>query len=179
MAENAAEAGNRPKRVQNAAIRAEARRAAGAAHLKREAAEEVADRADEEDHEVHCHRVCGVLGAAEARLDHRKAALEEEDHERADHDPGVVRTEQSLVRRGGDIAERFAAARRAVGRAGRISAGGEGRDGEKQRQQREGQPEYDALVRFCFHFFHPNKFSTFSFSPHSFPPECRRAAEKK
>ena len=69
---------------------AERRDGADAAHLQREAADPVAEHADRVDHEVHRHRVRGVLGAGEPGLDHREAGLHEHDEEAGDQRPHDV-----------------------------------------------------------------------------------------
>ena len=54
---------------------------ADAAHLQRVAANPEAEQADRVDHEVHAHRVRGVLRAGEAGLHHREPGLHEHDEE--------------------------------------------------------------------------------------------------
>jgi len=72
-----------------------------------------------------------VFPAAEAGFNHCEAALEEEDHKCADHDPGIVCPIQGLIRRRRDIGKRLIACKRRIGRAGRVGAFGKRRDGKQ------------------------------------------------
>jgi hypothetical protein len=69
---------------------AEARHAADAAHLEREAADPIPEHAERIDHEVHGHGVPGVLCLGEARLNHGEPGLHEHDQETRHEGPDDV-----------------------------------------------------------------------------------------
>ncbi len=68
-----------------------------AAEGEPEADEEEPHDADAIDHEVHGHRVEGVLGSGEARLHEGEARLHEHDQEAADQQPGEVDAKSVLI----------------------------------------------------------------------------------
>ncbi len=133
IAQNSAESRYCKHSVKRRAAAAQAGSAAGAAHLKSEAHKKITDCADEEDHEVHRHCVGGVLSAAETGFNHCKAALEEEDHECANHYPRVVCAEIGLVCDCCNVVQSFAARCGDIRRAGRISTFRGGGDHEEGR----------------------------------------------
>ena len=95
---------------------------ADAAHLQREAADPVAEHADRIDHEVHAHRVRGVLRAGEAGLDHREPGLHEHDEEAGEQRPDEVDGDLVVADRLHHLAERRIGGvldRHVLGRAGR------------------------------------------------------------
>ena len=113
------------------------------AKLERETDEEIADCAYEENHEVHGHGMRGVLAAGEARFYHCKAALEEEDHERADHYPRVVCAKVGFVCGGCNVIERFRPGGCNVPCAGWIGRRGLHREKEQEHSPNEGKKDND------------------------------------
>jgi len=160
--DDAAEAGNGNLAVQDGIRLAESCSGAVSAHLEGEAGQEETDRPDQEDHEVHCHRVGGILAAAEAGFNHCKTALEEKDHEAADHDPDHVGACKCLAGHLRDIRKCRAGRVGSVGGAGWIGVCCQDRNDHDQGHDYGGQcGSGNALhslmstkPHFTLHFFH-------------------------
>ena len=99
------------------------------AHLQGEAADPVAEHADGIDHEVHRHRVGGVLGPAEAGLHEREPRLHEHDQEAGQQRPHQVDGDLAVAHGGHHLVQLrgLGILDRDVGGGTRVVAGGIGR----------------------------------------------------
>ncbi|MPN09888.1 hypothetical protein SDC9_157181 [bioreactor metagenome] len=95
-----------------------------------------------------------VLAAGKARFHHCKAALEEEDHKRADHNPGVVCAEVGLIGRCRNVRNGFGPGGCSIACTGGVRSRGLHGEEEQQHGRRKREQNNNGKDRL-FHNFPP------------------------